>query len=178
MTKDFCPKSNILKESYSIRAWVSTGAAGAWHPPKFWTSPLAPADFEVLNNNWHPQSSFYVTSGTLSFKFLTQALRVIMKLSSKHQAVVRQSSDGYQALFRYLLSQIDLEMSVCKYGHLVRSLPTESLFILVSFCWKSLIRIKLFWFQIIYEHQVCNRGDTILHHGRLHTDLNQGYYTY
>ena len=23
---------------------------------------------------WHPQSSFYVTSGTLSFKFLTQAL--------------------------------------------------------------------------------------------------------
>ena len=56
------------------RAWVSTGAAGAWHPPKFWTSPLAPADFEVLNTNWHPQSSFYVTSGTLSFKFLTQAL--------------------------------------------------------------------------------------------------------
>jgi len=56
------------------RAWVSTGAAGAWHPPKFWTSPLAPADFEVLNTNWHPQSSFYVKSGTLSFKFLTQAL--------------------------------------------------------------------------------------------------------
>ena len=24
--------------------------------------------------HWHPQSSFYVTSGTLSFKFLTQAL--------------------------------------------------------------------------------------------------------
>ena len=34
----------------------------------------APADFEFLNTNWHPQSSFYVTSGTLSFKFLTQAL--------------------------------------------------------------------------------------------------------
>jgi hypothetical protein len=31
------------------RAWVSTGATGAWHPPKFWTSPPAPADFEVLN---------------------------------------------------------------------------------------------------------------------------------
>ena len=58
----------------NIRAWVSTGAAGAWHPPKFWTSPLAPADFEVLNTNWHPQSSFYVISGTPSFKFLTQAL--------------------------------------------------------------------------------------------------------
>ena len=57
-----------------VQGRVSTGAAGAWHPPKFWTSPLAPADFEVLNTNWHPQSSFYVISGTLSFKFLTQAL--------------------------------------------------------------------------------------------------------
>jgi len=56
------------------RAWVSTGAVGACHPPTFWTSPLAPAGIEVLNTNWHPQSSFYVTSGTLSFKFLTQAL--------------------------------------------------------------------------------------------------------
>ena len=54
-----------------IRAWVSTGATGA---PKFWTSPPAPAEFEVLNTNWHPQNSFYETSGTLSFKFLTQAL--------------------------------------------------------------------------------------------------------
>ena len=53
------------------------GRAGAWHPPKFWTSPLAPADFEVLNTKWHPQSWFYVISGTLSFKFLTQALLTI-----------------------------------------------------------------------------------------------------
>ena len=53
------------------------GAPGAWHPPKSWTSPLAPADFEVLNTNWHPQSSFYVRSGTLIFKFLTQALHII-----------------------------------------------------------------------------------------------------
>ena len=45
-------------------AWVSTGATGAWHLPKFWTSPLAPADLEVLNTNWHPQSSFYAASGT------------------------------------------------------------------------------------------------------------------
>ena len=30
----------------SSRAWVSTGAEGAWR--KFWTSPLAPVDFEVL----------------------------------------------------------------------------------------------------------------------------------
>ena len=37
-------------------------------------SPLAPADFENLSTNLHPQSSFYVASGTLSFKFLTQAL--------------------------------------------------------------------------------------------------------
>ena len=65
-----------------IRAWVSTGAAGAWHPPKFWTSPLAPADFEVLNTNWHPQSSFCVTSGTLSFKFLTQALLIEINQNS------------------------------------------------------------------------------------------------
>ena len=34
----------------------------------------APADFEVFNTNWHPQSSFYVTGGTLSFKFLAEAL--------------------------------------------------------------------------------------------------------
>ena len=46
---------------------------------QFWTSPLAPADFEVLNTNWHPQSSFYVTSGTLGFKFLAQALYNINK---------------------------------------------------------------------------------------------------
>ena len=41
-----------------------------------------PLFFEVLNANWHLQSSFYVTSGTLSFKFLTQALysvSVLMK---------------------------------------------------------------------------------------------------
>ena len=49
-------------------------AAVAWHLPKFCTSPLAPLDCEILNTNWHPQSSFFVTSGTLSFKFLTQAL--------------------------------------------------------------------------------------------------------
>ena len=35
---------------------------------------VAPADFEVLDTKWHPQSSFYVISGTLNFKFLTQAL--------------------------------------------------------------------------------------------------------
>ena len=62
---------------HTSRAWVSMGAAVAWHPPKFWVSPLVPADFVVLNTNWHPQSSFYVTSGTLSFKFLTQALSYI-----------------------------------------------------------------------------------------------------
>ena len=48
------------REFVQYRAWVSTGAAGAWHPPKLWASPLAPADFDVLNTNWHPQSSFYV----------------------------------------------------------------------------------------------------------------------
>ena len=35
---------------------------------------MALADFEVLVTNWHPQSSFSVASGTLSFKFLTLAL--------------------------------------------------------------------------------------------------------
>ena len=63
-----------MKKCILCRAWVSTGDTGAWHPPKFWTSPPAPADFEALNTEWHPQSSFYVLSGTLSFKFLTQAL--------------------------------------------------------------------------------------------------------
>ena len=62
-----------------MRAWVSTEDVGAWHPPKFWTSPLAPADFEVFNTKWHPQSSFYVISGTLSFKFLTQALFILLE---------------------------------------------------------------------------------------------------
>ena len=61
------------------RAWVSTGSVGAWYPPKFWTSPLAPADFDVLNSNWRPQSSFNVTSGTLSFKSLTQTLIQIVR---------------------------------------------------------------------------------------------------
>ena len=52
-----------LNETTLGRAWVSMGVAGAWHPPKFWTSPLAPADFETLyTTNWHPQSSFYVCS--------------------------------------------------------------------------------------------------------------------
>ena len=67
----------LIKDVASLdesRAWVRTGATGAWHPPKLKTLHLAPADFEVLNSNWHPQSSFYVTSRTLSFKFLTQAL--------------------------------------------------------------------------------------------------------
>lgn len=41
------------------------------------TSPLAPEDIEVLNTNWHLQSSFYVTTGTLSFKFLTQTLLLL-----------------------------------------------------------------------------------------------------
>ena len=56
-------------------ACVSTGA---WHPPKFWRSPLAPLDFEVFITNWHPQSSFYVKRGTLSTKFLTQDLTEIV----------------------------------------------------------------------------------------------------
>ena len=48
----------LLSKYVSILwAWVSTDATGAWHPLKFWTSPPAPADIEVLNNNWHPQRS-------------------------------------------------------------------------------------------------------------------------
>ena len=31
--------------------FISTGATGAWHPPKFWTSPPAPVELEVLNTN-------------------------------------------------------------------------------------------------------------------------------
>ena len=47
-------------------AWVSTDATGAWHPSKFWTSPPTPADFEVLNNNWHPQPSLELHMYVLS----------------------------------------------------------------------------------------------------------------
>ena len=44
---------------------------------------LALVDFEVLDTNWHPQSPSYVTSDTLSFKFLTQALIYILWLKSR-----------------------------------------------------------------------------------------------
>mgnify|MGYP007048598183 CR=1 FL=1 len=75
----FWPKKPILKQPRPVlkkcRAWFSMGAEGAWHPPNFWISPLAPAYFEVLNTNWHPQSSFYATNGTLNLKFLTQVLK-------------------------------------------------------------------------------------------------------
>ena len=74
-------------------------SAGARHPPKFWTPPLAPADFEVLNTNWHPQSSFYVTSGTLSFKFLTQAL------NSLHELNVCQIVDGLSPIMCFCQKQ-------------------------------------------------------------------------
>ena len=48
----------------------------AWHPLKFWISLPAPEDFEIHNTNWYLLSSFYVTSGTVSFKFLTQTLSI------------------------------------------------------------------------------------------------------
>ena len=83
------------EKPFLCRAWVSTGAAGARHPPKFWTSPLAPADFEVLNTNWHPQSSFYVTSGNLSFKFLTQALYGEMQNGYRPSSVDQESWNFY-----------------------------------------------------------------------------------
>ena len=65
---------------YKFNVWI------AWHLQKFWTSHPAPTDFEVPNTNWHPQSSFYVTSGTLSFKFLTQAL--ILQLEGAYRTVL------------------------------------------------------------------------------------------
>ena len=67
-------------------------ASGAWHTQKFWTSPLAPAVFEVLNTNWRPQSSFYVISGTLSFKFLTQALICTVVQSNQECKETSQSN--------------------------------------------------------------------------------------
>mgnify|MGYP006863957033 CR=1 FL=1 len=72
-----------------FRAWVSTGATGACRTRRNSEHHLSPApvDFEVLNTNWHPQSAFYVTSGTLSFKFLTQALWTeLLYLSFPHEA--------------------------------------------------------------------------------------------
>ena len=92
---------------HTSRAWVSMGAAVAWHPPKFWVSPLVPADFVVLNTNWHPQSSFYVISGTLSFKFLTQALVQIMwEFFSNYCGILRMSklySDSPSCFEKFLV---------------------------------------------------------------------------
>ena len=66
---DFCFHSIFINETGLVLVRV---------PRRFWTSSRTPADFEVFDttylDNWHHQSSFYVTSGTLSFKFLTQAL--------------------------------------------------------------------------------------------------------
>ena len=63
-------------------ACVKTGAAGLWVPcthqnsgHHFWH----PLILRVFNTNWNPQSSYYVTSGTLSFKFLTHALVSILQ---------------------------------------------------------------------------------------------------
>ena len=83
------------------RAWVSTGATGAWNPPKFWTSPLAPADFGFLILTGTPQSSFYVTSGTLGFKFITQALQGhwTEKINNwERQSLLCNFDDGYKVL--------------------------------------------------------------------------------
>ena len=80
---------------------------GAWHPPKFWSSPPAPADFEVLYANCHPQSSFYVTSGTLNFKFLTQALIVVWELKKyivKTQLLKNMNARSKKILFYRVLS--------------------------------------------------------------------------
>ena len=44
-----------------FKACVSTGAAGTWHPLKFRTSPLTPADFEVLNTILTDTISLWVT---------------------------------------------------------------------------------------------------------------------
>ena len=74
----------FLSYVFQSRAWVSMGDAGARHPPKFWTSPMAPTDFEVLYTNGHPQSSIYVSIGTLSFKFLTQALQSMFDVCLLH----------------------------------------------------------------------------------------------
>ena len=54
--KEICKNTHFVqRHKFTIdtgsRAWVSTGAAGAWHLPKFLTSPLAPA----VCNKWHPQ---------------------------------------------------------------------------------------------------------------------------
>ena len=49
----------------------------AKYPTSF--SALCTPKFWVLNTHWHPQSSFFVTSGTLSFKYLTQALKIGLK---------------------------------------------------------------------------------------------------
>ena len=69
-----------------------TFSTGVWHPPKFWASPLEPTDFEFINTNWNPQSSFYVISGTLSFKFLTQALLSKTLLKAEQNGSILQVS--------------------------------------------------------------------------------------
>ena len=75
--------SYLVSEDLEGNLW-SSGLVLARVPWVPGSARLAPAktlnitsgteDFEVLNTNWHPQSSYYVTSSTPSFKFLTQAL--------------------------------------------------------------------------------------------------------
>ena len=112
-----------------IRAWVSTGAAGAWHPPKFWTSSLAPADFEVLNTNWHPQSTFYLIGGTLRFKFLTQALNRVVKIQ-----IILQKGFYPIVFLKGLLYKGRKTKQKLKYKHLNSDPLSVMISVEVNFC--------------------------------------------
>ena len=114
------------------------GAAGAWHLPKFWTSPLAPADFEVLDTNWHPQSLFYVISGTLSFKFLPQALFYIMTLLAAHLALTLH--DDIQKINKYVAVWLKNSMAVSEN-------PNKDILCITTTWYKPdvLIGLSFFW---------------------------------
>ena len=142
--------------SWMVRdwAWVSTGATGAWHLPKIWTSP--PADFEVLNTNWHPQSSFYVTSGTLSVKFLTQALRDVVS-SIKYQDISKLECQESTYTFWIASNIIFFALSTI---WMVKKIPTRKQFFTNQ---PVVIKIRVIYLiNYIIDHNIskpdCNKS--------------------
>ena len=71
-------------------AWVPRVPGTGWNSEHHLWHPqiLRFSQSWVLNTKMHPQSSFYVTSGTLRFKFLTQALNVIIERFWPHCEVI------------------------------------------------------------------------------------------
>ena len=85
------------------------GQTPAWHLQNLRISLLAPTDFEVLCSNWHLRALFYWTDGTLSFKFLTQALLVFAVVALQGVLILPSqtwSSEARNLLYWILVGHI------------------------------------------------------------------------